>query len=83
MTDYVGEDRFEISKINKIADKIKFVTDIGIQVKHLIEVLKQSNMEEEIHLDGDYRTLVPQSIVNDSGISFSGFETYLIDLLKK
>lgn len=82
MTDYVGEDRFEISDISKISDNIIFVNDIGNKVEHLIEVLKQTNKEEEIHLDGDYRTLVPQSKVNEYGISLSAFESYLIDLLK-
>jgi predicted nucleic acid-binding Zn-ribbon protein len=82
MTDYADDDRFEISDISKILDNIIFVNDIGVHVEHLIEVLKQTNKEEEIHLDGDYRTLVPQSIVNEYGISISAFETYLIDLLK-
>jgi hypothetical protein len=83
MTDYFGDDRFEITDISKILDNIIFVNDIGIHVEHLIEVLKQTNKDEEIHLDGDYRTLVPQSIVNEFGISISEFETYLIDLLQK
>ena len=83
MTDYIGDDRFEISDISKILDNILFVNDIGEHVEHLIEVLKQTNKDDEIHLDGDYRTLVPQSIINEFGISISEFETYLIDLLKK
>ena len=83
MTEYTGDDRFEISDLSKILDNIIFVNDIGVHVEHLIEVLKQTNKEEEIHLDGDYRTLIPQSIINDFGISFSVFETYLIDFLKK
>jgi predicted nucleic acid-binding Zn-ribbon protein len=83
MTDYVEDDRFEISAISKISTNILFVNEIGVHVEHLIEVLKQTNRVDEIHLEGDYRTLVPQSIINDFGISFSAFETYLIDLLKK
>lgn len=82
MTEYEGEDRFEITDISKILNNILFVNDIGIHVEHLVDVLKQTSKEEEIHLDGDYRTLVPQSIINEFGISISAFETYLIDLLK-
>lgn len=83
MTEYIGDDRFEIADINKIIDNIKFVNDIGEHVEHLIEVLKQTDATEEIHLDGDYRTLIPQTIINDYGTPISEFETYLIDLLKK
>jgi predicted nucleic acid-binding Zn-ribbon protein len=83
MSEYEGDDRFKISDISKISGNIIFVNDIGTHVEHLIAVLKQTNKEEEIHLDGDYRTLVPQSIINEFGISISEFETYLIDLLKK
>ncbi|RAR46450.1 sacsin N-terminal ATP-binding-like domain-containing protein [Flavobacterium lacus] len=83
MTDYIGEDRFEIVEISKIIDNIKFINDIGVHVEHLIEVLKQTDATEEIHLDGDYRTLIPQSIITEKGIKLSQFETYLIEFLKK
>lgn len=82
MTDYHGEDRYEISDINKVLDNIKFVNNIGDQVKHLIKVLKQTNEQDEIHLDGDYRTLVPQKIIEEFGLNFNHFEDYLINLLK-
>ena len=83
MTDYFGDDRFEIADISKIIDNIKFINNIGEHVEHLIDVLKQTDKVEEIHLDGDYRTLIPQSIIIDYGKPISEFETYLIDLLKK
>lgn len=83
MTEYIGDDRFEIADINKIIDNIKFINDIGEHVEHLIEVLKQTEATEEIHLDGDYRTLIPQTKIDDYGTPISEFETYLIDLLKK
>ncbi|MBD0779298.1 DUF3883 domain-containing protein [Maribacter sp. ANRC-HE7] len=82
MTDYHGEDRYEISDINKILDKIKFVNNIGEQVEHLVKVLKQTKEQDEIHLDGDYRTLVPQKVIEEFGLSFNHFEDYLINSLK-
>ncbi|QXP65787.1 sacsin N-terminal ATP-binding-like domain-containing protein [Polaribacter sp. AHE13PA] len=83
MTDYEGEDRYEITDITKILGNIKFVNDIGSHVEHLINVLKQTNEQDEIHLDGDYRTLIPQKVIEGFGVSFTEFETYLIELLKK
>ncbi|MEQ6118025.1 DUF3883 domain-containing protein [Reichenbachiella sp. MALMAid0571] len=82
MTDYHEEDRFEISDINKILDKIKFVNNIGEKVEYLVEVFEQTKQLDEIHLDGDYRTLVPQKVIEESGLSFNLFEDYLITSLK-
>lgn len=82
MTDYHEEDRFEISDINKILDNIKFVNNIGQKVEHLVEVFEQTKELDEIHLDGDYRTLVPQKVIEAFGLSFSRFEEYLISSLK-
>jgi hypothetical protein len=83
MTDYESEDRYEITDITKVLGNIKFVNDIGSHVAHLINVLKQTNDQDEVHLDGDYRTLIPQKIIEEFGMSFATFETYLIELLKK
>jgi hypothetical protein len=83
MTNYIGEDRYEVKEIEKISGNLMFVNDIGDHVKHLIDVLKQTNITDEIHLDGDYRTLVPQKIIDDYGIPLTEFETYIIQLLKK
>lgn len=81
MTDYHGKDKFEISDINKILDNIKFVNNIGEKVEHLVDVFKQTKQIDEIHLDGDYRTLVPQKVIEEFGISFNKFEDDLITLL--
>jgi hypothetical protein len=82
MTDYHEDDRFEISDINKISDNIKFVNNIGEKVEHLVKVFEQTKELDEIHLDGDYRTLVPQKVIEAFGLSFSNFESYLVNLLK-
>lgn len=82
MTDYHQEDRFEISDINKILDKISFVINIGERVEHLVGVFEQTKHSDEIRLDGDYRTLVPQTIFDAFGKSFNQFEEYLITSLK-
>ena len=82
MTDYHQEDRYEISDINKILENIKFINNIGEKVEHLIKVFEQTKELDEIHLDGDYRTLVPQKVIEEFSLNFSEFEDYLINLLK-
>ncbi len=82
MTDYHEEDRFEIADINKILGKIKFVNNIGEKVEHLVDVFEQTKRLDEIHLDGDYRTLVPQKVIEAFGLSFNRFEDYLVTSLK-
>lgn len=82
MTDYFEDDRYEVKNINNIVYAIRFITTIGNGVEHLISVLKQTNEKEQIHLDGDYRTLIPQEIIEESGIGLNEFESYLVEKLK-
>lgn len=82
MTDYFEDDRYEIQDINKILRFIKFMPTIGKEVEHLVGVLEQTNEKEKIHLDGDYRTLIPQDIIDDNGIPYTNFEKLLIEKIK-
>lgn len=82
MTNYFEDDRYEIQDIDKIVQFITFMPTIGKAVEHLAEVLEQTNEKEQIHLDGDYRTLVPQHIIEDNGITLTDFEHLLIEKIK-
>lgn len=81
MTNYTGEDRYSVEDINGIKHLIKFNTDIGEKVVHLIDVLSKSNEPETIHLDGDFRTLIPQTYIAE-GMDLIEFEGFIIDFLK-
>lgn len=80
MTKYEGKDRYEVENIDKIKHLIKFNTDIGDEVIHLIDVLNQTNEPNTIHLDGDYRTLIPQTYI-DTGKNMDDFESFLASFL--
>jgi predicted nucleic acid-binding Zn-ribbon protein len=80
MTKYEGKDRYEVENINDIKHLIKFNTNIGDEVIHLIEVLNQTNEPNTIHLDGDYRTLIPQTYI-DTGKNMADFESFLVSYL--
>jgi len=82
MIKYVGENKYNVADIEEIRNLIRFNPDIGYKVIHLIEVLNQSNEPNSIHLDGDFRTLVPQTYIED-GLTLNDFETYLISVLNK
>lgn len=82
MTDYFEDDRYEIQDINKIFSFIICMPHIGKEVEHLVGVLEQTNEKEKIHLDGDYRTLIPQDIIENNGIAFTDFEKLLIEKIK-
>lgn len=60
---------------------IKFNTDIGDKVMHLIDVLSKSNEPETIHLDGDFRTLIPQNYIAE-GMDLTEFEVFIVGFLK-
>ncbi|WP_233900846.1 sacsin N-terminal ATP-binding-like domain-containing protein [Tenacibaculum piscium] len=83
MTKYEGEDRYEITDFNKIINSVKFVIDIGERVKHLTDVLYQTNIDSEIRLNGEYKTTIPQTIVNEKGMNVLEFENYLVTFLEK
>lgn len=82
MTKYNGENKFDVQNITEIQHCIRFNKDIGYEVDHLIEILNQTNEPDTIHLDGDYRTLVPMKYV-ENGLELSEFEKYLIGFLTK
>lgn len=81
MTKYLGENKYDVQEIKEIIHCIRFNTTIGYEVTHLIEVLNQTNEAETIHLDGDFRTLVPMKYV-DYGKTLSDFEDFIINHLK-
>lgn len=80
MTKYTGDNKFNIQNINEIEHCIRFNKEIGYEVAHLIGVLNQTNELDTIHLDGDYRTLVPIKFI-EKGMELKIFENYLIELL--
>lgn len=82
MTKYDGEGRFKVQSIDAIMHCIRFNRDIGYEVAHLIGILNQTNQPDTIHLDGDYRTLIPMKFV-EKGIELNAFEKYLVEFLKK
>jgi hypothetical protein len=81
MTQYHGDDRTKVKSLNHIEHLIRFNENIGEKVEHLIAVLEQTNEPDSIHLDGDYRTLIPISFV-DKGIDIKTFEDSLVELLQ-
>lgn len=81
MTKYEGSNKYSVSDIEEIRSFIRFNNDIGSKVVHLIDVLNQANEPNTIHLDGDFRTLVPQSYI-EGGMTLKDFETHLISALK-
>lgn len=81
MVDYAGEDREKIKSLENIEGRIRFNTDIGTKVEHLINVLEQTDVADEIRLDGEFRTYIPKSYIEE-GITLKEFEEFLIKELQ-
>lgn len=81
MTKYNGDNKFEVEDIEDIEHCIKFNNDIGYKVAHLIDTLNQTNEPDSIHLDGDYRTLIPMSYI-ERGLDMSKFIAFLVEFIK-
>lgn len=84
MTNYkVGEtDRYKVSDINIILDRINVLNDIGDRIEPLLTgVLAVKDLDNEITLSGDYRGTIPQSIVK-LGESIDDFVNHLIKVIR-
>ncbi len=80
MTQYRGDDRLKVKSFDLIEHLVRFNQNIGEKVEHLIDVLEQTNEPDTIHLDGDYRTLIPMSFV-EKGVDMKTFENHLVGVL--
>lgn len=77
MTKYTGADKYEVKNIESIIDFMKFNTDLGSKVDHLVDIYVNAHQLDKFSLDGDYRTLIPAAYVKE-GMDLSGFETELL-----
>jgi len=80
MTDFKNgdNDRYSVSDINEIIDRIKVLIDIGWRIEPILKgILSVKDFENEIHLTGDYRGAIPQTIVK-TGLYFDNFVNHLI-----
>lgn len=80
VTNYTGEaDKFMLP-IEEIIPLVKFVNNIGVSVKLLIEnnLFAETRIDEDIHLV-DYRGIVPQNIIKQG----NDFDDFISELIKK
>ncbi|MGH2666754.1 protein NO VEIN domain-containing protein, partial [Flavobacterium sp.] len=77
MTKYTGADKYAIKNIESVIDFMKFNTDLGSKVGHLVDIYANAHQIDKFSLDGDYRTLIPAGYIKD-GINLDGFESELL-----
>lgn len=80
MTDYkVGkEDRYEVSNINEILNRIYILSNIGSKIEPILKgILSVKDKENEISISGDYKGVIPQTIVKE-GSNIKSFIDMLI-----
>lgn len=85
MTDYkVGKpERYNVSDINEIRDRIYILSDIGSKIKPILEdlegILSVKDIENEISISGDYRGVIPQTIIKEG----ENLDSFIEMLIKK
>ncbi|MPM20695.1 hypothetical protein SDC9_67131 [bioreactor metagenome] len=85
MSDYkVGKkERYNVYDINEILGRITILSDIGDRIEPILKgVLAVKDIENEISLAGDYRGIIPQSIVK-RGDDLDYFIYKLIRILER
>lgn len=81
MTKYTGADKYEIEKIENVVEYMRFNTDLGSKVGHLVDIYENAHQVDKFSLDGDYRTLIPADYIKD-GIDLGHFESYLLKYIE-
>ena len=82
MTDYkVGEEeRYKVSNINEIFDRIYILSNIGSKIEPILEgILSVKDIENEISISGDYRGVIPQTIIKEG----EKLDSFIEMLIKK
>ena len=84
MTQYNQEDvrlhRYPNS-VEEMVKRIKVVPSIGRLNKEIIPTKRDA--EEEVHIGGDYKAIVPQNLIKREGISYNDFlEKILVHVVK-
>lgn len=77
MTQYAGADKYAVEKIESIVEHMKFNTNLGSKVGHLVDIYENAHQIDKFSLDGDYRTLIPAAYIKD-GIDLGQFESKLL-----
>ncbi len=81
MTQYTGADKCELEKIESVIEFMKFNTDLGSKVGHLVDIYANAHQIDKFSLDGDYRTLIPAGYIKD-GVDLNGFESELLKYIE-
>jgi hypothetical protein len=81
MTKYTGADKYEIEKIESVVEYMKFNTDLGSKVGHLVDIYENAHQADKFSLDGDYRTLIPAGYIKE-GIDLGVFESELLKYIE-
>ncbi|MBQ0088684.1 MAG: hypothetical protein KBT27_05080 [Prevotellaceae bacterium] len=66
------------ASMDEFADRIKVITNIGYLNDEIIPPMR--NVDEEVHLGGDYKAVVPQNLITREGMSYQSF---VDDVLKQ
>ena len=80
MTKYAGADKYEIESVSSIVGYMKFNTDVGNKVGHLVDIYSNAHQADKFSLDGDYRTLIPAKYIQ-KGIDLAEFEKSLLEVI--
>lgn len=81
MTKYAGADKYAIESIEQVVEVMKFNTDLGSKVGHLVDIYANAHQIDKFSLDGDYRTLIPAGYVKE-GMDLSQFESELLKYIE-
>jgi len=81
MTKYTGTDKYEVENIESVIEFMKFNTDLGSKIGHLVDIYANAHQLDKFSLDGDYRTLIPAGYIKE-GMELGRFESELLKYIE-
>lgn len=80
---YENVERHEYPPIEEVIPRIHCMTNIGMLNEPLISSVKEEQNQETVHIGGDYKCIVPQSVIKSSSVPFDGMLQAIIRKIKE
>lgn len=83
MTDFshTNVEQHQYPALKESLERISVVSNIGYLTQHLTKIVE--NTDDEVHIGGDYKAIVPQTLIKEHKKEFELFITELSDKIEK
>lgn len=74
-------ERHEYPPFEEVKSRIRSVTNIGSLIETVINSVTNDTGVERVHIGGDYKCIIPQTVIKDNAVSFEDMLQKIISIL--